>query len=90
MSPQILPPDISNHSKGGDFMGIEEDINRMIWEGSPVRPGCEPTVKNCRFPERNGRIRPSFELAQITDPISGQLKIDRVALFSVGNMDWGA
>lgn len=69
-SSQILH--IPNFLKGGDFMGIEHDsperqqaiedqISRMIWEGSPVEPVSDPKSKNTSFPERNGRIR--FNLA---------------------------
>lgn len=49
-------------------------------------------LKNSRFPERVGRIRipTADEIAEITDPASGQPKKDRVVLFSVMSMDWGS
>ncbi len=52
-----LPPDIINIMKGGDFMGLENDMNRMISEGSPVQAVRDPVVKNSRHPERKGRGR---------------------------------
>lgn len=64
--PQVLP--IGNYWKGGDFMGLEDEINRMIWEGSPVE--CSPTVKNSRFPEVVGRTRFDTALELLADPAS--------------------
>lgn len=47
---------------------IEADVERMLWEGCPNV--TEPVVKNCRFPERNGRIRfdSALELVKREDP----------------------
>ena len=59
--------------KGGDFMGLEDEVNRMIWEGSPVPAGCNPTVRNSRFPEVVGRTRfnSALEIADpATDPVA--------------------
>lgn len=64
--------------KGGDFMGVEDGINRMIWEGSPVKPGCEPTVKNCRFPESADRTR-----AEATEQLPTVALAAKLAAFSI-------
>lgn len=45
-----------NITKGGDFMELETEIGRMIWEGCPNVE--EPGVKNSRFPEVVGRTQP--------------------------------
>lgn len=87
--PQVLP--IGNYLKGGDFMGLEDGVSRMIWEGSPV-PGCDPTVKNSRFPEVVGRtkqpIPTALEIAATRDE-AGRPAIDPVTLKSVTSMEGG-
>lgn len=89
-SPLILH--ISNHMKGGDFMGLENEASLMIWEGSPVQPVDDPISKNSSFPERKGIIRPqpqtkfdtALELSRTTDP---NRPIDWSVFSSVGEMD---
>ncbi len=66
--------------KGGDFMAVEDEIDRMISEGGPV-------VKNCTFPERKGIIRTAEEIA--TTFSDGQPNFDRVVFLSVSRMDAG-
>jgi len=67
--------------KGGDFMGLEDEVSRMIWEGSPVLPKTEPRFRNSSFPEVSGRTKRE---APTPWEIAGK---DRVILKSVGSMD---
>ena len=78
-----LPSDIFNLMKGGDFMGLEHDAERMMWEANP-----QPRVKNSRFPERVGRMRLNSALEIATTLNStGNPEIDPVVFKSVSSMD---
>jgi hypothetical protein len=76
--------------KGGDFMGLENEVSRMIWEGSPISESCGPTIKNSRFPEVAGRTRltTALEIAETID-LAGRVVIDPVVFRSVSNMEAG-
>ena len=68
---------------------VEDEVNRMIREGSPVQAVPEPIIKNSRFPERKGRGRIPSALKIATTYSNGQPTIDRVVFLSVSRMDAG-
>ncbi|MBI3109526.1 hypothetical protein HYZ06_00600 [Candidatus Daviesbacteria bacterium] len=61
-------------------MRLEDEVSRMIWEGSPVLPRTEPSFRNSSFPEVSGRTKPEAPTAW---EIAGE---DHITLKS-GSMD---
>lgn len=58
-SPKVLYIS-TNILKGGDFMGLENAVSNMIWEGGPV------AIRNSSFPEVRGRTRFDSALELVT------------------------
>jgi len=65
---------------------VEADVDRMLWEGCPNV--AEPVVKNCRFPERNGRTRFDTALELVGSRVDrGQIVKDWSLFNSAREMD---
>lgn len=82
-SPQILHKGTNNYLKGGDFMERREIPSQAV----TPEPESVVGLRNSRFPERVGRIKPTpEEIAATTDP---DRPIDWSVFRSVSSMDAG-